>query len=101
MHNEERRRHRSHRSTEALHLFLDAARARLGLRALTLGTADGGLIAGSGASLERIAEIGACVGPMADVATWRTRVGDRELVLTAWGRAMSADLADGVRRILG
>jgi len=87
------------RPFEALHLFLEAARERLGVRTLTLSAPTGHLIAGVGADVERVAELGARVD--ANVATWRTRVGDGEVVLTSSGRAMSADLADGVRRILG
>jgi hypothetical protein len=102
----ERRTLRSDRPDEALHHFLTAARDRLGVRTLTVGTTDGSLIAGAGADARRVAKLGARADaasgqPNRDVATWRTRVGERELVLTSWGRAMSADLAAGVRRILG
>ena len=102
----ERRTLRSDRPDEALRHFLEATRARLGLRTLTLGTPDGSLIAGAGIDVTRVAQRGARVDATGvakerDMATWRTRVGDRDVVLTSWGRAMSADLAAGVRRILG
>jgi hypothetical protein len=100
----ERRRNRSARPFEALEMYLDAARARLGVTALALGTPEGWLIAGAGEDLERVAHEGARVAGgvsgNADLATWRTRLGDGDVVLTSRGRAMSADLAEDVRRIL-
>jgi hypothetical protein len=100
----ERRRNRSTRPFEALEMYLDAARARLGVTALALGSPEGWLIAGAGEDLDRLAHEGAHVASGAagapDLATWRMCLGDGDVVLTSAGRAMSADLADGVRRIL-
>src|SRR5262245_9464876 len=101
----DRRIRRSLRPEEALQFFLEAARERLGVRTLTVGTTEGALLAGAGVQPKTIAKRGARVDARGvvkdtDVATWRTRVGDRDLVLTSWGRAMTPDLATGVRRIL-
>jgi hypothetical protein len=104
IHPSERRTQRSLRPMEALQFFLEAARERLGLHALTLGTAEGWLIAGAGTEIDRVADEGARAARgdeiSGDLATWRTRLGDADVVLTSWGTRMSADLADGVRRIL-
>jgi hypothetical protein len=103
----DRRQQRSARPVEALSLFLEATRARLGVRALTLGTLDGWIIAGAGADLEEVhaAGISAVSSPAQEVepelGTWQTRIFGSDVVITSWGRALSADLADGVRRILG
>ena len=94
----DRRTHRSSRPAEAIALFLQAAQGRLGVRALTLGTPDGNLIAGAGDDIERVAQLGARSAE--NVATWRTIHRGNEVVITSWGYAMSADLAEGVRRIL-
>jgi hypothetical protein len=105
--NVERRRRRSSDSSEALSLFFDEARAKLGVRALVLGTRDGRLIAGAGEELEEIAALGSDVDRghvvargARRVATWRMRVGSEEMIVTSWGGALGADLADGVRRII-
>jgi hypothetical protein len=101
---EDRRKHRSVRATEALQLFLESARDRLGVQAITVGTTDGWLIAGAGVDVDRVADRGAHAASLdandADLATWQTKLGDVDIVLTSWGARMSADLADGVRRIL-
>ncbi len=94
----ERRRRRSALPVEALQHFLHAERSRLGVRALTVGGPDGRLIAGAGEEIERVARLGAHQDGA--VATWRTRLGNRDVILTSWGSAMSAELAEGVRRIL-
>ncbi len=102
-HESDRRIQRSLRPMEALQFFLESAKDRLGVQALTLSTAEGWLIAGAGSDVERVADLGARASlgePADDIATWRTRLGDAEIVLTSWGSRMSADLADGVRRIL-
>ena len=103
-HANDRRLQRSIRPIEALEFFLESARDRLGLRALTLGTAEGWLIAGAGSELDRVADEGARSARgddiSGDLATWRTRLGDVDVVLTSWGTRMSADLADGIKRIL-
>jgi hypothetical protein len=99
----ERRHDRSARPDEAIALFLDAAKKKLSVRALTLGTMDGDLLFGSGEDLERIADIGAKVdageAQNKDIATWRTRVGNTSVVVTSWGGRLSVDLGDGLRRI--
>jgi len=103
----ERRQRRSVRTKEALALFLEAERKRLGVRALTVGTEQGQLIAGAGIGLRRVAAVGASVDAQADttplspsLATWRLRVNDQHVVVTCLGRKMTADLGEGVRRIL-
>jgi len=99
----ERRISRSSRPEEALTLFLDRARERLGLEALTLGTTSGYLIAGSGPDPQSVAEKGAEVDAGASwpgVATWRMKLDRTFVVLTSCGGAMHADLGSGVRRIL-
>jgi hypothetical protein len=99
----ERRHDRSARPDEAVALFLDAAKKKLSVRALTLGTMDGDLLFGSGEDLKRIADIGAKVdagiAKTEDIATWRTQVGSTSVVVTSWGGRLSADLGDGLRRI--
>jgi hypothetical protein len=102
----ERRRTRSLYAIEALQLLFASARRRLRARALTLGTVSGFLVAGDGADLERVAELGADTDAGApperrdDVATWRLLVGETEMLITSLGGAMDPDLGDGVRRIL-
>ena len=104
MHPVERRRSRSTRPVEALSFFLTRARHSLGVRALTLGTTSGHLIAGSGDDLDRVAEAGADVdsGGVAvePIATWRMQLGGAEVVLTSLGGALDPELGSGVRRIL-
>lgn len=104
----DRRTRRSEEPAEALSLFLESARARLGLRALTLSTPEGALVAGAGTHLESVASMGAWVARDPDVppriaarlATWRMRVNDQDLLLTSHGSRMTAELGEGVRRIL-
>lgn len=104
----DRRCQRSCNPREALALFLDAERKRLGVRALTVSTEGGELIAGAGIGLRRVASVGAKAdhegqetGLLSQsVATWRLRIGDEHLVVTSLGRKMTADLGEGVRRIL-
>ncbi len=103
----ERRHRRSLDPMEALTLFFDHAKGALGVRALTLGTRDGRLLAGSGDDLEEVAELGAKVDSghvvarsALRLATWRMIVGGEEVVVTSWGGMLRADLADAVRRIL-
>lgn len=105
---EERRSARSTKPEEALTLLLDAARQRLGVRALTVATSRGKLVAGSGDKLEEVMALGAKVdrgsrlprSAKTPVATWRLRVRGEELIITSLGRAMEAGLGEGVRRIL-
>ena len=103
----ERRLHRSDQPAEALGLWLEAARKRLNVRALTVARADGPLLASAGENASRVAALGARVdaggrtsGPAAGVATWRLRVHGEPLVITSLGRALSPELAEGIRRIL-
>src|SRR5258708_19951625 len=102
----ERRRARSSHPPDALQLLLQHARRKLGVRALTLGTASGALVAGAGAGedLEQVAGLGADIDAggrsSKPVATWRMRVGERDLLLTSLRGAMDPDLAAAVRRIL-
>jgi hypothetical protein len=100
----ERRRERSTRTDEALGLLLEHARERLGVRALALSTAKGAVVAGAGEDVYRLAEVGAAIdaGSTArtNVATWRLRVNDGDLLLTSAGPVMDPDLGAGVRRIL-
>lgn len=92
------------RPSEALSFLLDHARQSLGVRAITLGTSAGHLIAGSGDDLEKVAEMGAAVDAGGDagepVATWRVRLGIVDVVLTSRGGALDPGLGAGVRRIL-
>jgi hypothetical protein len=104
----ERRYHRSSQPIEALTFFLDAARKRLGVPALAVSTPEGRLIAGSGTGLESLVSLGSRLdrdeqpsASMAAIATWRLRVGNQHLLVTTLGHKMTADLGDGVRRILG
>ncbi len=108
----ERRTQRSSNPIVALKHFLEAERKRLGVRALTVSTTQGHLVAGSGVGLESVASDGACFDAMAGqgkytsnlsskaVATWRVQVGKEQFVVTSLGRKMTADLGDGVRRIM-
>jgi hypothetical protein len=104
----DRRNRRSPKPLEALTLFLEAERKRLGVRALTVSTAQGQLLAGSGIGLRRVASVGARVDHDGEgsgllsqsVATWRLSIGDEQLVVTSLGRKMTANLGEGVRRIL-
>jgi hypothetical protein len=100
----ERRRSRSSRPIEALSFFLNRARRSLGVRALTLGTTSGHLIAGSGDDLDRVAEAGAEVDSGAEasepIATWRMQLGGTPVVLTSLGGALDPELGTAVRRIL-
>jgi hypothetical protein len=90
-----------------LKLFLEAERKRLGIRTLTVSTENGQLIAGSGIGLRRVAAVGAAADSKdpttllsQSVATWRLQVGEQQVVLTSLGRKLTANLGEGVRRIL-
>lgn len=103
----DRRHRRSADTIEALTLFLEAERKRLGIRALTVSTQRGQLIAGSGIGLRRVAAVGAASDSKdaatllsESVATWRLQVGEQQVVLTSLGRKLTANLGEGVRRIL-
>lgn len=101
----ERRQNRSARAFESLAFFLEHKQRTLEVRALTLGTTQGHLIAGAGEDQEVVAELGAQAdrGEKIEerVATWRLRMNGTEVLLTSWGGALDAELGDGVRRILG
>jgi len=104
----DRRNRRSQEPTEALSMFLESSRAKLGLRALTISTPDGLLVAGAGTHLESVASMGAWVDRDPEVppriaarlATWRMRVNGMDLLLTSHGSRMTAELGEGVKRIL-
>jgi hypothetical protein len=100
----ERRRARSARRSEALHFLLHRTKEKLGAPAITLGTVSGSLLAGAGDDLPRVAGLGADVNAGREVsehiATWRLRVGDKDLLLTSVGGIMDPDLGAGVRRIV-
>jgi len=104
----ERRSNRSQNPRQALHLFLDAQRKRLGAQAITVANERGELVAGSGSDLRRVASVGTRVDQDAEgsawlsrsVATWRLRVDGRYLVVTAMGSKVIVELGEGVRRIL-
>lgn len=105
----DRRSRRSQDPAEALNLFLEASRKRLGVGALTLSLPDGSVVAGAGAHVESVAAMGSWVDRDPDcppriaarVATWRLRFDNTDLLLTSHGGRLSADLGEGVRRILG
>ncbi len=106
----ERRNQRTTDPVEALTLLLDSHRERLGARTLALSTPDGVTLAGSGAAPERAAEIGSALDDedagvrmetmQGEVATWRLKAGDVELLLTSIGGRLSYDVGNGVRRIV-
>jgi hypothetical protein len=85
-------------------LLLQHAKNKLGVRAMTLATASGLLVAGAGDELQRVAELGADVdagqGVPEKIATWRLQVGTRVLLLTSLGGAIDPDLGPSIRRIL-
>ncbi len=104
MENVERRVRRSAETKQALFMFLDAARERLGVHTLTVGTSDGSLVAGAGEDAHLVAALGAKVasGEQSSerVATWRMRVGSRVLLITSLGARLAPEVGEGVRRIL-
>lgn len=104
----ERRARRSSIRFEALALFLESQRAKLGARALTVTTRTGRLLAAAGPSPETLAHDAIRIHEArddgthktVDVATWWLRAGGFELVLASRGGRLSHDLGSGVRRIL-
>jgi hypothetical protein len=104
MEHEERRLRRSAEPKQALSIFLDAARERLGVHTLTVGTSDGSLLAGAGDDALLVATLGAKIasGEQANeqVATWRLSVGPRIFIITSLGARLTPELGEGVRRIL-
>lgn len=105
---EERRVRRSEQPEKALALFLESSRRRLGVHALTVATGDGRLVAGSGDGAILVAALGAKVDAgeptsakvAEQVAVWSMSVGARRYVISSLGAVFSADIGDGVRRIL-
>jgi hypothetical protein len=88
----ERRTRRSRVHGEALTMFLETQRTKLGVGGLTVSTPDGRLLAAAGPSP-------AGRGTM-NVATWGLRVGGAEVVIASHGGRLTHDLGTGVRRIL-
>lgn len=104
----ERRCNRSQNPPQALCLFLDAQRKRLGAHAIAVANERGELVAGSGSGLRRVAADGTKVDQDTEgsawlsrsVATWRLRVNGRYLVIASVGRRVSVEIGEGVRRIM-
>jgi hypothetical protein len=100
----ERRTRRSRDRDVALAFFLESSRRTLGVRALTLGTADGRLVAGSGRGTQRLAALGAKADAgeptITRIATWRMTIAGQTYVISSLGGVMHVDVGDGVRRIL-
>ena len=99
---QERRQHRSDDPSHALELLLEAHRVRLNVRTLVVATPSGQLLAGAGSDPAAVAamiveEMGDGTDPA--LATWRLRVGARELVIGALGGRLNHEVGDGVRRI--
>jgi hypothetical protein len=102
---EERRVRRSDEPRKALGLFLDVARKRLGVHALSVSTPGGWLVAGAGdgailvAALAVNVDAGLCKS--AEVSISKLEVGREEYVVAALGRTKGlVAVSDGVRRIL-
>jgi len=104
MENVERRVRRSAETRQALCMFLDAARERLGVHTLTVSNSDGALVAGAGEDALLVAALGAKVDSgeqsSEQVATWRLSVGPKIFLITSLGARLTSDLGEGVRRIL-
>jgi hypothetical protein len=102
---EERRMRRSESPEKALAMFLESSRKRLGVHALTVATSEGRLVAGSGDGALLVAALGAKVdaGEMRKderVAVWSLSIGTKRYVIASLGSVFSAEVGDGVRRIL-
>ena len=99
---QERRQARSELPTEALGLLLEAHLARLQARTLVVTTPTGDLLGGAG---HDPVDLAASIveelhdGTETSVATWRLRVGDRDLVIGSLGGRLCHEVGDGVRRI--
>lgn len=99
---QERRTVRSHVPSEALALLLEAQRTQLGVRTLVVTTTTGDLLAGAGPDP---ADVAASIleeldgGTIPALATWRLRVGERDLVIGSLGGRLDFEIGDGVRRI--
>jgi len=104
----ERRARRSGARFEALALFLESQRTKLGSRGLAVTTRSGRLLAAAGPSPEILARDAIRIHEgrddgahkTVDVATWWLRAGDAEVVLASRGGRLSHDLGSGVKRIM-
>jgi hypothetical protein len=100
---QERRYVRSEVPSEALALFLEAHRQRLQARTLVVTTPAGHVLAGAG---HDPVDLAATIveelrdGTASTVATWRLRIGERDLVIGSLGGRLNHEVGDGVRRIL-
>ena len=93
---EERRTKRSSDPGEALTLLLESQRRELGVKALTVATEDGKVLAASYAGGKRGSRRKADKVP---VATWALQVGAQQLVIRSYGGRLSHEIGTGVRRI--
>ena len=98
----DRRTVRSELPSEALTLLLESQRTQLEVRTLVVTTTTGDLLASAGPDPIDVAasileELDG--GTIPDLATWRLRVGDRELVIGSLGGRLDFEIGDGVRRI--
>jgi len=91
----ERRTRRSQLRADALALFLESQRTRLGARGLAVTTCEGRLLATAGPPPEWLGR------ESTKVATWQLHVGDTEVILASHGGKLSHELGSGVKRILG
>ena len=103
----ERRTRRSQVRADALAMFLESQRTRLGARGLAVTTRDGQLLAAAGRSPERLARTASQIHEARtgtrktmNVATWWLSAGGIEVVLASHGGRLSHDLGSGVKRIL-
>lgn len=100
---QERRQVRSELPSEALGLLLESHRARLQVRTLVVTTPSGDLLAGAG---HDPVDLAASIvdeelhdAATSAIATWRLRVGERDLVIGSLGGRLNHEVGDGVRRI--
>jgi hypothetical protein len=104
----ERRARRSQVRIDALTLFLESQRTKLGARGLAVTTRSGRLLAAVGPSPERLAREALQIHEArddvshrtVDVATWWLRTGGIEMILASRGGRLSHDLGSGVKRIM-
>ena len=103
----ERRERRSAERDVALKLFLESHMRKLEVRALTVATLEGKMVAGVGDIPHEVAKSSITIDEarngIADgegLATWRLRAGGGWLVVASWGGRLSYDVGSGVRRIM-
>ncbi|MCW5801182.1 MAG: hypothetical protein KIT31_02120 [Deltaproteobacteria bacterium] len=101
---QERRQVRSELPSEALGLLLEAHRTRLQVQTLVVATPSGDLLAGAGHDPVDLAasivdEELHDAATSSSIATWRLRVGERDLVIGSLGGRLNHEVGDGVRRI--